>query len=82
MGLEYLDGSLEGVAVVGFNRPKARNAVSRQMLAEINDAVNLLKFDKNLRVVIFRSVILVYNSTPCGVVVVGVVRVQIKNGNF
>jgi len=57
VGLEYLDGSLEGVAVLGFNRPKARNAVSRQMLAEINDAVNLLKFDKNLRVVIFRSLV-------------------------
>jgi len=57
VGLEYLEGDLDGVAVVAFNRPKARNAVSRQMLSEINDAVNHLMFDKNLRVVIFRSLV-------------------------
>jgi len=57
VALDYLDGSLDGVAVVGFNRPKAKNAVSRQMLAEINEAVDQLKYDKNLRVLIFRSLV-------------------------
>jgi len=55
INLDYLDGVHEGVAVLGFNRPKAKNAVSRQMLAEINQAVDQLKFDKNLRVLILRS---------------------------
>jgi len=55
--LDYLDGSLDGVAVIGFNRPKAKNAVSRKMLAEINAAIDHLKFDKNLRVLIIRSMV-------------------------
>lgn len=57
VALDYLADDLDGVAVLGFNRPKAKNAVSRQMLAEINDAVNLLKYDKNLRVLIIRSLV-------------------------
>jgi len=55
--LDYLSDDLEGVAVLGFNRPKAKNAVSRQMLAEINEAVDVLKYDKNLRVLIIRSLV-------------------------
>jgi len=55
--LDYLADDLEGVAVLGFNRPKAKNAVSRQMLAEINEAFDALKFDKNLRVLIIRSLV-------------------------
>jgi len=53
--LEYLDGTHEGVAVIGFNRPKAKNAVSKKMLAEMNEALDTLKFDNNLRVLIVRS---------------------------
>lgn len=57
VALDYLTQGLEGVAVLGFNRPKAKNAVSRQMLQEITEAVNHLKFDKNLRVLIIRSLV-------------------------
>lgn len=57
VALDYLADDLEGVVVLGFNRPKARNAVSRQMLAEINEAVDVLKYDKNLRVLVLRSLV-------------------------
>jgi len=57
VALDYLAEDLEGVAVLGFNRPRAKNAVSRQMLSEINDAVDILKYDKNLRVLVIRSLV-------------------------
>ena len=80
MALDYLAEDLEGVAVLGFNRPRAKNAVSRQMLSEINDAVDILKYDKNLRVLVIRLVFVPngmnsdedYNSTRVGLLCVGV----------
>jgi len=53
--VERLDGPLEGTVVIGFNRPKSRNAFSRNLLALMDDAVESVKHDSSLRVMILRS---------------------------
>uniref|UniRef100_K1QGC5 Methylglutaconyl-CoA hydratase, mitochondrial n=2 Tax=Magallana TaxID=2171616 RepID=K1QGC5_MAGGI len=40
-----------------MNRPEARNALGKQFLREFADCTNVVKFDKNLRVVILRSLV-------------------------
>ena len=41
--LERLTGDMEGVAVIGFNRPKALNSLSKNLLALFLEAVNEVK---------------------------------------
>lgn len=55
--LEKMSGDLEGIAVIGMNRPYAANSFSRNMSALLIDAVEELKYDSNLRVVIMRSLV-------------------------
>lgn len=55
--LEYLGGENNGIAVISMNRPEARNALGKQFLREFADCTNVVKFDKNLRVVILRSLV-------------------------
>jgi len=45
----------EGVVVMGFNRPKARNAISRSLLSQISDAVDEIQHDPTIRAMIIRS---------------------------
>jgi len=44
--------SLESVAVVKFNRPKALNAISQGIVEELNDVLDGIEADANLRVLI------------------------------
>jgi len=53
--VEKLNGAYEGITVIGMNRPKAANSFSRNMSSLLIDAVENLKYDANLRVVIMRS---------------------------
>uniref|UniRef100_A0A8W8LXZ7 Uncharacterized protein n=1 Tax=Magallana gigas TaxID=29159 RepID=A0A8W8LXZ7_MAGGI len=55
--LEYLGGENNGIAVISMERPEARNALGKQFLREFADCTNVVKFDKNLRVVILRSLV-------------------------
>ncbi|XP_052800916.1 methylglutaconyl-CoA hydratase, mitochondrial-like [Mya arenaria] len=53
--IEYhLDGS---VVVVSLNRPKARNAISKNLLSKMATGLEKIKFDNNLRAVIIRSAV-------------------------
>ena len=53
--LHYLDGDCEGVAVFGMNRPEAKNAMSKNMVKQLDNAVNTVKFDNSVRLVILAS---------------------------
>lgn len=53
--LQYMEGDDKGIVVIGMNRPKAMNAFSRQMGQKIEDALEAVKYDKDVRVVILRS---------------------------
>merc|ERR1712142_538266 len=53
--VERLSGDDEGIAIIGFNRPKAMNSLSKNLLGLFKDAINDVKFDQNLRCVILRS---------------------------
>lgn len=47
----------QGIAVIGLNRGPAKNAFSRSLVDSLIDTVDVLKHDKNVRVVILRSLV-------------------------
>lgn len=51
----YLQEAKPGVHYLSLNRPKAKNAISRRLLAEFHDCLDKLQFDKDARVLIVRS---------------------------
>lgn len=53
--VEYLEGDAHGIVVLGINRPKAMNAISRSLVVNMTAAIDAVKFDKNVRVIILRS---------------------------
>ncbi|KAK3585870.1 hypothetical protein CHS0354_038402 [Potamilus streckersoni] len=53
--LDYLRGHQEGIAVFSFKRHTAKNAISRSLLNQLREAMDTVKFDNSLRVVILRS---------------------------
>ena len=53
--VEYLEEKDHGIVVFGINRPKAMNALSKNLVKNLNEAVDAVKFDKNCRVLIIRS---------------------------
>jgi len=53
--LEGLEGEGEGVAVIGFNRGAAKNAISKNMLDEFVEAIELVRHDNDIRCIILRS---------------------------
>jgi len=53
--LRYLEGEHEGVALFVMNRPEAKNAMSKNFLNMFTEALTCVKFDKNVRTVIFKS---------------------------
>jgi len=53
--VERLEGENEGIVVFGINRPKAMNALSKNLVTEMEAAVNAIKFDKTARVLVLRS---------------------------
>ncbi|KAG0270751.1 hypothetical protein BGZ95_001562 [Linnemannia exigua] len=55
--LEHLSGDDSGIAVLNFNRPKALNALSHKLVGELRSALNELRYDQDVRVVIIRSLV-------------------------
>ncbi|XP_055594220.1 methylglutaconyl-CoA hydratase, mitochondrial [Uranotaenia lowii] len=56
--LTYLTGEdKQGIAVIGLNRPKAKNSFSKALVQQLLDTVDVLAHDKNVRVVILRSLV-------------------------
>eukprot|EP01104_Vermistella_antarctica_P009750 TRINITY_DN2532_c0_g1_i1.p1 TRINITY_DN2532_c0_g1~~TRINITY_DN2532_c0_g1_i1.p1 ORF type:complete len:321 (-),score=39.01 TRINITY_DN2532_c0_g1_i1:46-951(-) len=53
--VEKLTGKDEGIVVLTMNRPKARNALGRQLLDELKSALSEIQFDPSVRVTILRS---------------------------
>ncbi|XP_034248602.1 methylglutaconyl-CoA hydratase, mitochondrial [Thrips palmi] len=55
--VSYLEGDLSGIAVFGFNRPKAKNALSRDLVKNLLDSLDSVRFNSAVRVVILRSMV-------------------------
>jgi len=53
--VNYLEEEDHGIVVFGINRPKAMNALSKNLVKNLSSAIDAVKFDKNCRVVIIRS---------------------------
>jgi len=53
--LERLSGDDKGIAVISFNRPKAMNSFSKNMVKCMREAIDDVKFDQELRAVVVRS---------------------------
>ncbi len=53
--VDYLDGNQSGIVVFGLNRPAAKNSFSKNLVSELIDAVDAVKFDKGVRVLILKS---------------------------
>jgi len=54
--VEYLEEENKGIVVLGLNRPKAMNALSKKLVASLGEARDAVMFDKNVRVVIIKGV--------------------------
>lgn len=52
---ERLTGSESGIALFRMNRPQTKNAISRNLLSGFYAAIESVKFDKSVRVVILKS---------------------------
>uniref|UniRef100_A0A1Q3F0Q2 Putative methylglutaconyl-coa hydratase mitochondrial n=1 Tax=Culex tarsalis TaxID=7177 RepID=A0A1Q3F0Q2_CULTA len=56
--LTYLtEEDKQGIAVLGLNRAKARNSFSKSLVNQMLDSIDVLAHDKNVRVVILRSLV-------------------------
>lgn len=55
--VEKLTGDCEGVTVFGFNRPAAKNAISKNLLKEFEEAIGDARHDRNVRVVLLCSTV-------------------------
>ena len=53
--VDYLDGDRSGIVVFGLNRPEAKNSFSKNLVYQLIDAVEAVKFDKGARVLILKS---------------------------
>lgn len=54
--VEYLEEENKGIVVLGINRPKAMNALSKKLVTSLGEARDAVMFDKNVRVVIIKGV--------------------------
>lgn len=55
--VEYLEGKDRGIVQVGIYRPTQKNSFNRALLQSFNETINAVKYDKNLRVMIIRSLV-------------------------
>lgn len=55
--LESLDGADAGIALLGLDRPAAKNALGRQLLREFREAVQALGADPKVRVAVVHSLV-------------------------
>lgn len=52
---ERLQKDDSSIAVLGMNRPKARNAFSLNLLTEFEENLSIVEHDRDIRVLIIRS---------------------------
>ncbi|XP_048876914.1 methylglutaconyl-CoA hydratase, mitochondrial isoform X1 [Brienomyrus brachyistius] len=57
LSVRYLDGSDSGIVVFGLNRPKAKNAISRNLVKMMSEAVDAVKTNNKVRTVIVCSLV-------------------------
>ncbi|XP_061732825.1 methylglutaconyl-CoA hydratase, mitochondrial isoform X1 [Nerophis ophidion] len=55
--VKYLDGQDYGIVVVGINRPKAKNAISKNLVKMMSEAVENIKKNNRVRSVILCSLV-------------------------
>ncbi|KAJ0394209.1 hypothetical protein ATCC90586_009839 [Pythium insidiosum] len=55
--VQHLDGEHEGVALFTMSRHAARNALGKQMMREFREAMDAVRFDTSVRVVVLQSVV-------------------------
>lgn len=53
--VEPLSSPNEGISVVSLTRSAAKNAIGRQLLRELQEAINTLRQERTTRVVVLRS---------------------------
>lgn len=56
--LSYLtEDKHQGIAIIGLNKPETRNAFNRSLVKHMAEAFEVLRHDRNVRVIIIRSLI-------------------------
>jgi methylglutaconyl-CoA hydratase len=55
--VEHLSGQEAGIVLLGLDRPGAKNALGRQLMAEFRQALAELRFDPRVRVVMLHSLV-------------------------
>lgn len=55
--VEKLTGDCEGITVFGFNRPAAKNSISKNLMKELKEAIDGVRHDSSVRVVLLRSMV-------------------------
>lgn len=56
--VQYIEKEGQGkIAVLGMNRPKAKNAFSKSLIARLEESVYSVRYDKDVRAVIIRSMV-------------------------
>lgn len=55
--LKYLEERDSGIVVLELNRPEAKNALNRNLTTDFFSAIDAVKYDKNVRVLIVRSMV-------------------------
>jgi len=55
LNLEFLEGDKKGIAVCSFTRSKAMNALSKNLVFQLKTALDMLKYEKDITVLIIRS---------------------------
>ncbi|XP_078424837.1 methylglutaconyl-CoA hydratase, mitochondrial-like [Cetorhinus maximus] len=53
--VRYLEAESAGIVVLGINRPLSKNAISKNLVEMMTEAIEKMKCDKNVRTVILRS---------------------------
>ncbi|XP_043943964.1 methylglutaconyl-CoA hydratase, mitochondrial [Protopterus annectens] len=53
--VQFLEGEDSGIVVFGINRPQAKNAISRDLVKLMSEAMSAVKTNKNVRTVLLRS---------------------------
>ncbi|CAG9854226.1 unnamed protein product [Phyllotreta striolata] len=54
---EQLTGERKGISLIGFNRPKQRNALSKELVENLNNIVDQVACDDSNRVVVLHSLV-------------------------
>lgn len=54
---EYLSGEHDGIATFGLNRPQQKNAVSRNLLENLLNAVDKVAYENQAKVLIIHSLV-------------------------